>query len=731
MNTDFSIANVELNSLDSPFELEMKEWACQEISINPSNLDNIIKAKLIISTCLETHSNILELSNLQLSSIPLAIGSLSSLEYLSLCNNNLTALPDKLFKLSNLHSLFLSINKLSTISQEITNLSKLKILDIRRNNFLFVPLPVCKLKGLIKFFISANDLKFLPPEFMDLIDLEELDLSFNSLSDSSIPVLSTLSRLNYLSLSHNYKLNFNPRIFLKTPQLKILDYGNIYLSNAFLDNLFAVMDYENSVSGRDIFLDSIFELNIIKHKQLESNMGYNLIKFGSNLFSQFANIFFRSIFRFNPTKERFLLNFNHSFHPKQKLELMTKFCNMLEFFFIENHSGEPQKLISNIIPSLERILNSDSSQVLNIQQKKSLFFELWSIMSNIYKKRNNTEFLQQVDCIALESLSSCDDFNIFMIFNLKNFCNKKSLNELIKLNKSAIFNYIKQQLIYIFILELAREKCHQIKLINSSFSEDAEVYLNFIRIFNINFGEKLQLNLPPIIHQNFLSLKKYQPSEDQISKFKNIVESFDNSRYQTLCELIANQIAKEIYDPKDSLIPEISSLKFINNLKSNFDEIVLDIYDKLNRTESIEESNENDKKRIIANEIRQLQIEEFTHSLTKELVGLINKKELLEDDSNQQQIAGFSEIELKQLKKKFTDVYKNSLIKHNLKSKLISCDDAGFFSEEIKNIGNLQQSNLLTSQSSQSSFVQRNCEPSSNPSSTTVVESLTTGQARF
>nr|AQQ74600.1 hypothetical protein [uncultured bacterium] len=74
------------------------------------------------------------------------LSGLTSLEYLYLNRNLLTALPPSLGGLMNLRSLALQFNQLNTLSTDICNLTNLNILDISANQLNALPACICALK---------------------------------------------------------------------------------------------------------------------------------------------------------------------------------------------------------------------------------------------------------------------------------------------------------------------------------------------------------------------------------------------------------------------------------------------------------------------------------------------------------------------------------------------------------------------------------------------------------
>jgi Leucine-rich repeat (LRR) protein len=81
----------------------------------------------------ETTATTLDLSYLDLTTVPPEIGQLSGLQELKLVGNALTALPPEIGLLSNLQNLYLSYNHLTTLPPEIGQLSSLQTLDLLEN----------------------------------------------------------------------------------------------------------------------------------------------------------------------------------------------------------------------------------------------------------------------------------------------------------------------------------------------------------------------------------------------------------------------------------------------------------------------------------------------------------------------------------------------------------------------------------------------------------------------
>jgi internalin A len=144
----------------------------------------------------------LDLSYLQLSTLPEAIGRLSQLKGLNLSNNQLSTLPEAIGRLSQLKGLNLSNNQLSTLPEAIGRLSQLQKLGFSNNQLSTLPEAIGRLSQLKELNLSGNQLSTLPEAIGWLSQLKELNLSGNQLS--TLPeAIGRLSQLKELYLSGN------------------------------------------------------------------------------------------------------------------------------------------------------------------------------------------------------------------------------------------------------------------------------------------------------------------------------------------------------------------------------------------------------------------------------------------------------------------------------------------------------------------------------------------------
>jgi internalin A len=144
----------------------------------------------------------LDLSGNQLSTLPEAIGQLTSLQTLILRSNQLSSLPPEIGKLTNLQSLYLGSNQLSSLPPEIGKLTSLQTLSLWSNQLSPLPEAIGQLSKLRVLLLSANQLSTLPEAIGQLSHLRELGLSRNQLSP--LPeVIGQLSQLQVLDLSGN------------------------------------------------------------------------------------------------------------------------------------------------------------------------------------------------------------------------------------------------------------------------------------------------------------------------------------------------------------------------------------------------------------------------------------------------------------------------------------------------------------------------------------------------
>ncbi|MBE7385964.1 MAG: leucine-rich repeat domain-containing protein [Leptolyngbya sp. SIO1E4] len=144
----------------------------------------------------------LDLSHMELNSVPKELGNLNNLTELSLSHNQLTAVPKELGNLNNLTELSLYRNQLNLVPKELGNLTNLTWLYLYQNQLTAVPKELGNLTNLTRLDLDQNQLNSVPKELGQLANLQELYLSDNQLT--TVPKeLSQLSNLKVLDLSQN------------------------------------------------------------------------------------------------------------------------------------------------------------------------------------------------------------------------------------------------------------------------------------------------------------------------------------------------------------------------------------------------------------------------------------------------------------------------------------------------------------------------------------------------
>ena len=120
--------------IHSPGQTKPKPTTTKKKPSHPSGLDvekKILKAKEDFTK--DGKKDALDLTNSDLTSLPVSIQSLSFLTKLYLYKNRLVSLPNEIGFLENLEFLALNENSLTSLPDSLANLRRLILLDLRHN----------------------------------------------------------------------------------------------------------------------------------------------------------------------------------------------------------------------------------------------------------------------------------------------------------------------------------------------------------------------------------------------------------------------------------------------------------------------------------------------------------------------------------------------------------------------------------------------------------------------
>jgi len=167
----------ELNIRTIPHEI-FKLKSLNTLSVSFCGLERVPRAisKLKNLKLLALNSNSLQI-------VPESIGQLKALEVLYLGYNELKSLPETLFNLENLEILSLGNNKLTRIPEEIGRLENLKNLHLYCNKLESLPESIGRLRDLEHLTIYSNLLTSLPVSFLDFNSLKFIRLYDNDFKD--------------------------------------------------------------------------------------------------------------------------------------------------------------------------------------------------------------------------------------------------------------------------------------------------------------------------------------------------------------------------------------------------------------------------------------------------------------------------------------------------------------------------------------------------------------------
>lgn len=154
-----------------------------------------------------------------------ALADKKNCELLEIKSQNIKALPEKAYALSNLIALDIEENKIENLSDQISNFRKLKVLIANKNLISILPKSISSLNGLETLKLNTNNFQEFPTQILGLEKLKTLDLSQNYIS-SIPPEISNLKRLRTLILNDN-NLTSLPNSLLTMKNIeRIYLYGN-------------------------------------------------------------------------------------------------------------------------------------------------------------------------------------------------------------------------------------------------------------------------------------------------------------------------------------------------------------------------------------------------------------------------------------------------------------------------------------------------------------------------
>jgi internalin A len=235
---------------------------------------NIQEAEARIKKAIDEKETSLDLSSLNLTSLPDTMRELVQLQELNLVNNQLTELPEWLIEFDKLHSLnfynneltilpeyikiikqlrylYLGNNQIYPLPEWLGELEQLRTLDLGSCKLTVVPDWLAQLDQLQKLYLDGNQISSLPEWFSKLVNLQYLYLYANQFA--TLPIeLTQLTNLRYLYLEAN-QLRSLPQEIAQLVNLHTLKLSSNKLSTlpeelAQLENLIDLKLDENPLT---------------------------------------------------------------------------------------------------------------------------------------------------------------------------------------------------------------------------------------------------------------------------------------------------------------------------------------------------------------------------------------------------------------------------------------------------------------------------------------------------
>jgi len=155
----------------------------------------------IIESVVREGLDTLDLHGLGLTELPPLPAELLSLRRLDLSGNRLQAVPDEVFRLTQLEELNLAGNRITQLDPKIGTLHALRSLDLSENRLSTLPSELAGCTNLETLSLFDNQFSTLPAVVHELVALRSLDLAGNRIVE--VPNLQTLLNLEMLNLAGN------------------------------------------------------------------------------------------------------------------------------------------------------------------------------------------------------------------------------------------------------------------------------------------------------------------------------------------------------------------------------------------------------------------------------------------------------------------------------------------------------------------------------------------------
>jgi hypothetical protein len=537
----------------------------------------------------------LDLTTLNLSTFPPLEELAPHLEKLDLSHNAILEIPDSIGTLQNLKELYLYQNQISSLPESFGNLQNLERLLLYRNQLSSLPESFGNLQNLKELFLYQNQISSLPESFGNLQNLTTLWIQDNNnITHEQLPQ-SIITREN------------NGRIRL------VISYAaspGIEPTNNPSTDFFTIIENNANFTAEEKsqIATQALAIDYSKTNNCDQDLQSNLNEIKGLLERQ---------------------------DGERNIEPLTKFLTrlVLEDGSYNRADAESQKLLSRQILEVLLIIND---------------------------KKNDEEFIKGALGVCQVGQVSCGDRTALYFYYLKNFVSGKTAPELDSmfqqfqhedlrsdearlsqshapedLNPKKLIESLKNQATFNYILKMAESKCKKIKEANSSFNEDVEVYINYLRIFNRELlTEGIDSKLPAIqnqMHYTGVGYELYQPNSNEIADLTKVLKSENASEIATF---LAHNIRDETSTTMICSLDETKIYKTINLAVSDITGSYIDIENFSGSSEQFQNT---------ANELQEIRKEIISSELKELLVKILNKEKFKID---------FDENKITEIKKK-------------------------------------------------------------------------------